>query len=141
MNCNKQIRLAHAAGVFDVRGSILLRKSYVGKNTPRVLEVRLTGIEKVWPVMEYLQSEFGGIITNGVKDGSRKNWVLVGQKAQDFLEQIEPYFKNTKRIARASFIRRRLRLRGKNYKGLGKREYDRREKMEADWDTLFIGGR
>ena len=140
-----KVTLAHAAGIFDVRGSILLCKRYyinrLGDPSAKTLEVRLTGVKKVYSVQDYLKETFGGTITNyREKD---RCWVLTGKKAQDFLVQIEPYFKNKERIKRASFIRRRYRVYGVQKwvqgkpKCIPKKLVARRLKMEQDWTTQF----
>ena len=138
-SCKDKVRLAHAAGIFDVRGSILLQKRYNAVGW-RTLEVRLTGIEKIWSVMDYLKEEFDGTITGYSPAGghTRKCWVLTGQKAQDFLAEIEPYLKNEKRKKLASFIRRRYRVRQQTGpQGFSNRETNRRQKMETDWVAML----
>jgi hypothetical protein len=126
---------AHEAGIFDVRGSIILRKNYLGKGW-RVLEVRLCGVEKIWSVLEYLQGAFGGNVT-GCSD-NRKAWVLTGQKAKDFLVEIKPFLKNKRRVKQASFIIQRYVVRKQpGSSGFSQREIYRRIKLERDWNEIL----
>jgi len=81
----KNVTLAHAAGIFDVRGCITLRKQY--HSDVRMLEVRLATSIKQLSVLQYLQKNFGGSITNysptyrNGKAQMRRAWVLTGSKA------------------------------------------------------------
>ena len=131
-NCNKETKKAHAAGIFDVRGCIGLRKNYGGY---KVVEVRLVGIEKIWSVLDYLYKTHGGTVTNYSDSGDnpRKCWVITGQKAQKFLAEIEPYLKNVRRKKQASFIRRRYRVRRTGMYGLNKRDKEQRLRFQEEF--------
>ena len=131
---------AHAAGVFDVKGTIILtNRAY--KGAQRQLEVRLTAIENRWSVLEHLKNEFGGTITNYSpslcsREKPRKCWVVVSTKAKDFLLKIQPYIQNTRRKKQVGFICRRFRYYDRRLSTRTKRQTMQYVQMEVDWFKL-----
>lgn len=133
----QEITLAHAAGIFDVRGFIMLRKGYVPKRQAkfRHLAVTLTGV-KILDVQKYLQNNFGGTITNANLRYGSKSWILIGDRALRFLQSILPYMKNKTRRDKVEFILKRFFLLSTG--GFAtEQEYRARYKVEEDWINLF----
>lgn len=116
MNHTK-LDLAYSAGVFDARGCITLQKNNLSDF--RTLRVKLTVIEKRWAVLEFLHSKFGGCITNASPSNStispkaslpRKEWVICGTKAMEFLRGISQFIVTGRRKKQIAFLKQRFRV-------------------------------
>jgi len=126
-------QLAYAAGIFDVRGGIYLQPN---KNSEfRTLRIKLVLIRRKWAVLEYLHAKFGGTITNASDD--RKEWVVVGGKALDFLKSIEPWIITGKRKKQISFLKRRYRAGYPGRGGYTTRLRKQKLRTEEAWTQLI----
>lgn len=146
MNHTK-LDLAYSAGVFDARGCISLQKN--ARSDFRTLRVKLTVIEKRWAVLEFLHAKFGGCITNASPSNSRtspkasmprKEWVICGMKAMEFLKGVSPFIVTGKRKKQIAFLKRRFR--GDTYPGsVGYSKRRRKQKlgMEKAWFETVAG--
>lgn len=131
--------LSYAAGVFDVRGSILMHRCYIKKSQYRYPRVRLKVTSSKFKVLDYLKENFGGCITKSDALGYTKEWVLSHEKAAEFLKSIAPYMKNPKKIKLINHILNNWEIcqRPDKYKGLTKKEKTARKKFYKKWDSLL----
>jgi len=97
----------HAAGIFDVAGSILLTNIPKSKNKHKYPQIRLTGTAKKFTVIFHLKQEFGGYVSeysNTDKGSPRIWWQLNGRKAIKFMKEIKPFMKNEHKKNLAQYI-------------------------------------
>jgi len=130
-----QRTLHYAAGVFDVRGSILMSRAYANSCPYRYPRVRLNLINKKAGVLDYLKQNFGGCITNADGIGYVKQWTTSNKKAIEFISAILPYMQNKKRIKQINFILNNWEIYETNK--LTKKQIKKRERFYINWTKLL----
>ena len=136
---SKKEKLHYAAGVFDVRGSILIGNCYSRNIVYKYPKVRLSVPKSKVEVLCFLKDCFGGCVTNTVPLGVIQQWTTSNKKAIVFMKEILPYMKNKKRIKQIEFILNNWKTCENNsFDGLTTKEKKSREKFYKNWSLLNV---
>jgi hypothetical protein len=107
-------KYAHAAGIFDVSGSLEIYKPANAKYSQ--LKIRLSASPKSFSVLEYLQGKFGGNVVCKEAVLGKKEWYICGNSAVEFLKSIYQYMQNKQRRKQAKFLIDNFFTHGKGYR-------------------------